>query len=95
VAGLKQVEADLGPVEVLVNNAGITRDAMFHKMTPQQWNEVINTNLNSLFNMTQPIWGGMRDRSSGASSASPPSTARRARWARPIIPPPRRATSAS
>ena len=62
VAGLKQVETDLGPVEVLVNNAGITRDAMFHKMTAQQWNEVINTNLNSLFNMTQPIWGGMRDR---------------------------------
>ncbi len=64
-AGLKQVEADLGPVEVLVNNAGITRDAMFHKMTPAQWNEVINTNLNSLFNMTQPIWGGMRDRGFG------------------------------
>jgi acetoacetyl-CoA reductase len=64
-AGLKQVEADLGPVEVLVNNAGITRDAMFHKMTPAQWNEVINTNLTSLFNMTQPIWGGMRDRGFG------------------------------
>jgi acetoacetyl-CoA reductase len=59
------VEKQLGPIEVLVNNAGITRDAMFHKMTPQQWNEVINTNLNSLFNMTQPIWGGMRDRSFG------------------------------
>ena len=64
-AGLKQIEADLGPIEVLVNNAGITRDAMFHKMTPVQWNEVINTNLNSLFNMTQPIWGGMRDRGFG------------------------------
>ncbi|MFT3988444.1 acetoacetyl-CoA reductase [Aestuariivirga sp.] len=63
--GLKQVEADLGPVEVLVNNAGITRDAMFHKMTPDQWNEVINTNLTSLFNMTQPVWGGMRDRNFG------------------------------
>jgi len=63
--GLKQVEADLGPVEVLVNNAGITRDAMFHKMTPEQWNEVINTNLTSLFNMTQPVWGGMRDRNFG------------------------------
>src|ERR1043166_2004933 len=43
VAGLKQVEADLGPVEVLVNNAGITRDTMFHRMTPEQWNAVINT----------------------------------------------------
>ncbi len=64
-AGLKQIEADIGPVEVLVNNAGITRDAMFHKMTPQQWNEVVNTNLNSLFNMTQPIWNGMRDRGFG------------------------------
>ncbi len=64
-AGLKKIEADLGPVEVLVNNAGITRDAMFHKMTAQQWNEVINTNLNSLFNMTQPIWSGMRDRGFG------------------------------
>ncbi len=65
VAGLKQIEADLGAVEVLVNNAGITRDAMFHKMTAQQWNEVVNTNLNSLFNMTQPVWGGMRDRGFG------------------------------
>ena len=64
-AGLKQVEADLGPIEILVNNAGITRDAMFHKMTAAQWNEVINTNLTSLFNMTQPVWGGMRDRSFG------------------------------
>ena len=60
-----EVEEKLGPVEILVSNAGITRDAMFHKMTAQQWNEVINTNLNSLFNMTQPIWGGMRDRSFG------------------------------
>ena len=64
-AGLKQVAADWGPIEILVNNAGITRDAMFHKMTAQQWNEVIGTNLTALFNMTQPIWGGMRDRSFG------------------------------
>ena len=64
-AGLKKIEADLGPVEVLVNNAGITRDAMFHKMTAQQWNEVIGTNLTSLFNMTQPLWSGMRDRGFG------------------------------
>jgi acetoacetyl-CoA reductase len=62
---LKTIEADLGPIEILVNNAGITRDAMFHKMSAEQWNEVINTNLNSLFNMTQPIWGGMRDRGFG------------------------------
>ena len=63
--GLKKVAEDLGPIEVLVNNAGITRDAMFHKMTAQQWNDVIGTNLTALFNMTQPIWGGMRDRSFG------------------------------
>jgi acetoacetyl-CoA reductase len=64
-AGIKQVEAAHGPISVLVNNAGITRDTMFHKMTAQQWSDVINTNLNSLFNMTQPIWSGMRDRSFG------------------------------
>jgi acetoacetyl-CoA reductase len=65
VEGIKKVEADLGPVDVLVNNAGITRDAMFHRMTPQQWNEVINTNLTGLFNMTHPVWTGMRDRKFG------------------------------
>ncbi len=64
-AGLKQVETDLGPVEVLVNNAGITRDAPFHRMTPDQWNQVINTNLNSLFNMSRPVWEGMRSRKFG------------------------------
>ncbi len=65
VAGIKQVEADVGPVDVLVNNAGITRDAMFHRMTPQQWREVIDTNLNGVFNMTHPLWSGMRDRKFG------------------------------
>lgn len=60
-AGIGQVEADLGPVAVLVNNAGITRDAMFHKMTPQQWKEVIDTNLTGVFNMTHCVWGSMRD----------------------------------
>jgi acetoacetyl-CoA reductase len=64
-AGLAQVEADLGPVEVLVNNAGITRDSMFHKMTPEQWKEVIDTNLTGLFNMTHQVWTGMRDRKFG------------------------------
>lgn len=65
VNGIKQVEADLGPVDVLVNNAGITRDSMFHKMTPDQWREVVDTNLNGLFNMTHPLWSGMRDRKFG------------------------------
>jgi len=65
VAGIAKVEAEIGPISVLVNNAGITRDSMFHRMTPQQWNEVIETNLNGLFNMTHPVWNGMRDRKFG------------------------------
>jgi acetoacetyl-CoA reductase len=64
-AGIKTVEEDLGPVEVLVNNAGITRDAPFHKMTPQQWREVVDTNLSGVFNMTHPLWNGMRERKFG------------------------------
>lgn len=64
-AGIAQVEAELGPVEVLVNNAGITRDAPFHRMTPQQWQEVIDTNLSGLFNMTHNVWNGMRERKFG------------------------------
>lgn len=63
--GIAKVESELGPVEILVNNAGITRDAMFHKMTPDQWNEVIATNLTGLFNMTHHVWTGMRERSFG------------------------------
>ena len=59
-AGIAKVESELGPVAILVNNAGITRDAMFHKMTPEHWKEVIDTNLTGLFNMTHPVWGGMR-----------------------------------
>jgi acetoacetyl-CoA reductase len=64
-AGVKQVEADLGPVDVLVNNAGITRDGAFHKMTLEAWNAVINTNLGSLFNMTRQVIEGMRARKFG------------------------------
>ena len=64
-AGIKQVEAELGAVEVLVNNAGITRDAMFHRMTPENWVAVIDTNLNSLFNMCRPVIEGMRARKFG------------------------------
>ncbi|MGC6527524.1 MAG: acetoacetyl-CoA reductase [Paracoccaceae bacterium] len=65
VAGIAQVEADLGPVEILVNNAGITRDAPFHRMTREQWSQVIDTNLSGVFNMTHPIWPGMRERKFG------------------------------
>ncbi len=64
-AGLKQVASDLGPVDILVNNAGITRDIAFHKMAPEQWTAVINTNLNSLFNMCRPVIEGMRERKFG------------------------------
>jgi acetoacetyl-CoA reductase len=64
-AGIAQVEADLGPVDVLINNAGITRDAPFHRMTREQWNDVMRTNLDGVFNMTHPLWNGMRERKFG------------------------------
>src|SRR6202045_5100888 len=63
--GLTKVGHEIGPVDILVNNAGITRDTMFHKMTLEQWYEVININLNSLFNMTRPVIEGMRVRGFG------------------------------
>jgi len=64
-AGIAKVEADLGPIEIVVANAGITRDAPFHKMTPEQWNEVIDTNLTGVFNTVHPVWPGMRERKFG------------------------------
>ena len=64
-AGITQVESDLEPVEVLVNNAGITRDTTLHKMAPEQWSAVIATNLDSLFNMTRNVIEGMRARGFG------------------------------
>ncbi len=64
-AMVREVERRLGPVDILVNNAGITRDTTFHKMTPSQWNEVIDTNLNSVYNMTRPVIEGMRARKWG------------------------------
>ena len=63
--GVKKVVADLGHVEVLVNNAGITRDSTLHRMKPEQWGAVINTNLNSLFNMCRQVIEGMRERKFG------------------------------
>lgn len=62
---VKEVEAQLGPVEILVNNAGITRDAMLHKMSKEQWNEVIFVNLASIFNMSRQVIDGMRERGFG------------------------------
>jgi acetoacetyl-CoA reductase len=65
VSGIKRVEKDIGVIDILVNNAGITRDAFFHKMSPSQWSEVINTNLNSVFNTTSQVINGMRERGYG------------------------------
>ena len=62
---VEQIEAQLGPIDVLVNNAGITRDGVFHKMSPEQWSAVINTNLGSLFNMSRQVIEGMRSRKFG------------------------------
>jgi acetoacetyl-CoA reductase len=63
--GLAKVEEELGPIDVVVANAGITRDAPFHKMTPEQWKEVVDTNLTGVFNTVHPIWPGMRERKFG------------------------------
>ena len=63
--GVRAVEAEVGPIDILVNNAGITRDGFFHKMTHEQWRAVLNTNLDSLFNMTRPVIEGMRARNWG------------------------------
>ncbi len=64
-AGVAKVQAELGPVEILVNNAGITRDATMHRMTPEQWTAVIDTNLNSAFYMSRTVIEGMRERGFG------------------------------
>ncbi len=64
-AGIAQVEAEVGPIDVVVANAGITRDAPFHKMTPDQWKDVIDTNLTGVFNTVHPVWPGMRERKFG------------------------------
>jgi acetoacetyl-CoA reductase len=63
--GLAKVEAKLGPLDIVVNNAGITADAVLHKMTPEQWNKVITTNLGSMFNMCSLVINGMREREFG------------------------------
>ncbi len=64
-AGVAKVEADIGPIDIAIANAGITRDAPFHKMTREQWQEVIDTNLTGVFNTVHPIWPGMRERKFG------------------------------
>jgi len=62
---VEEVEAELGPIDVLVNNAGITRDVVFHRMSPEQWGDVIRVNMDSLFNMTRQVIEGMRERGWG------------------------------
>jgi len=64
-AGLASIQKDLGPVEILVNNAGITRDATLHRMTRQQWDDVIRTDLTSAFNLCRLTIEGMRERNFG------------------------------
>jgi acetoacetyl-CoA reductase len=64
-SAVARVEADCGPVDVLVNNAGITRDSAFHRMTPEQWHDVVRTNLDSVFNVTRNLYEGMRNRGFG------------------------------
>ncbi len=64
-AMVRAVESEVGPIEILINNAGITRDTTFHRMTPAQWHDVINTNLNACFNVTRPVIEGMRERKWG------------------------------
>ena len=65
VAGLERVQAELGAIDTIVANAGITRDAPFHKMTPDQWNQVVDTNLTGVFNTVHPLWPSMRERKFG------------------------------
>ena len=65
VAGLERVQSELGVIDTIVANAGITRDAPFHKMTPDQWNQVINTNLTGVFNTIHPVWPNMREQKFG------------------------------
>ena len=63
--GVTRIARDLGPIDILVNNAGITRDAMLHRMTKENWDAVIHTNLDSVFNMTRLVIDGMRSRGFG------------------------------
>ena len=65
VAGIARVAEEIGLIDTVVANAGITRDAPFHRMTPAQWNEVVDTNLTGVFNTVHPVWPGMRERKFG------------------------------
>ena len=62
---IQEIEKDLGPIEVLINNAGVTRDSMLHKMDVRQWSDVIRTNLDSCFNMSKCVIDSMREKGFG------------------------------
>ena len=95
VEAFGKAKAEHGPIDVLVNNAGITRDRMFLKMTREDWDAVIDTNLNSMFNVTKQVVPEMVERGWAASSRFRRSTATRARPARPTTLRPRPACTAS
>lgn len=80
--GIEKITKDLGPIEIVVNNAGITRDGTLHKMTFEQWDAVIQTNLTSCYNTCKCVIDSMRERGLGASSTLGPSMARLASMAR-------------
>ena len=86
---------DPGPVDIIINNAGITRTTMLHKMKPEQWYGVINTNLNSLFNMTRPVIEGMRERGFGRIVNISSINGQKGQIGQTNYGPPRRAISAS
>jgi acetoacetyl-CoA reductase len=62
---VKKIQAEVGNIDILINNAGITKDTTFKKMTKVDWDAVVNTNLNSVFNMTKPVVDGMVERGWG------------------------------
>ena len=92
---VREVESQLGPIDILVNNAGITRDGTFHKMHALQWQDVINTNLNSVYNVTRPVIEGMRERKWGRIIQISSINGLRASTARRTTPRPRPACTAS
>jgi acetoacetyl-CoA reductase len=93
--GCARVAAEVGAVDIVVNNAGITRDGVLHKMSFDDWNEVMRINLGGCFNMAKATFPGMRERAGAASLTSARSTARPGNMARSTMPPPNRASTAS